>query len=406
MERDKLIATKDLYDIIQFQAGDRELTCKDRELVLDAIYDNMKSAEVMPPNNLELLVSEECNLRCDYCFELVKNPKTMTPEVGVQSVDFLLRECGDNKSLGLLFFGGEPLLAFPTIRAVVEYANEMIGDDRKVSYSMTTNGTLLNEEILDFCKSNEIGVLLSIDGLPEMHDAHRKTRAGTGSYDLISKNLPLIFKYLGKPQVRVTPYPDTVARLVDGIRHLLDLGFDNFIIGAAHGVAWPEDRWNAFNQAMEQIVEMAFSDSSRMPMFHIQNISDPPREVGWGCRAGKGCISVGADGRLGTCSLILGLPEIRDRYILGNVKDGFTDKLLRQEFCLVQSSRLQECIDCELAKWCCGGCPGNNFKDTGSMLHPSPQGCRDTKYMREHQKLWHYYEQKFGGTRVWELTSR
>jgi uncharacterized protein len=396
---------RDVLEIVDIHAGDRQLTDKDRELLLDAVYENLKSIELMPPSNLEVLVCEDCNLRCDYCFEPTKNPKTMTAEIGMQTVDFLLRECGDKKNLGILFFGGEPLLAFPTIRAIVEYANKAAtNNDRQISYSMTTNGTLLNEEILEFCGASKIGTLISIDGLPEVHDAHRKTCCDKGSYALIEKNLPLIFKYLGRPQIRVTPFPDTASRLVEGIKHLLGLGFNNFIIGAAHGIEWPDEEYQVFHHAMEEVIEMAFADRSGTPLFHIQTISDTPVQCGWGCRAGKGYISVGADGRLGTCSLVMGSPGIGDQYILGNVKNGFTQEILRQEFCLIQSHRIQKCIDCELSKWCCGGCPGNNYKATGSILHPSSHTCREIKYQLEHQKLWHYYEQKYGGMRVWQLS--
>ena len=397
---------QDIYDILDLQAGDKKLTSEDRQLLLAAVYENLHSAKVMAPSNLELLISEDCNLRCDYCFELLKNPKMMSPEVGVQSVDFLLRECGDTKDLAILFFGGEPLLGFHTIRAIVEYADKTVADtNRNIFYTMTTNGTLITEEIGEFCRDHKIGMLLSIDGLPDVHDAHRKTRTGKGSYALIEKNLPIIFKYFGRPQVRVTPYPDTADKLVESINHLLELGFDNFIVGAAHGIDWPEREYAIFNLAMEQIIELAFDSKDRVPRFRLETISSPPRRVGWGCRAGGGYITVGADGRLGACSLIMGLPGIGDKYILGDIKEGFaSNPPLRQEFLLIQSQRLQKCLQCDVKEFCCGGCPGNNYKATGSILHPAPEVCREVRSRLAHQKLWHYYQQKYAGMRVWQLS--
>jgi radical SAM protein with 4Fe4S-binding SPASM domain len=86
---------------------------------------------------------------------------------------------------------------------------------------------------------------------------------------------------------------------------------------------------------------------------------------------------------------------ISDQYILGNVTDGFTHKALRQEFFVLQTNRLPECLQCDLSKWCCGGCPGNNYKATGSILHPAPHGCREMRYVRAHQELWKQYQDRY-----------
>lgn len=379
-------------EIFALEANDRSITPEDSKRLLEAVYRAMESNEMWAPTHLELLVSEECNLRCDYCFMQTKNPRTMSPEIGKQCVDFLLRECEKEKQLGILFFGGEPLLAFSTIRTIVEYASGVLaGSGRTISYSLTTNGTLFNEEIADFCRAHQITPLLSIDGPAEVHDAHRKTCTGGGTYALIESKLPVIFEYFDNPQVRVTPHPDTVGRLSKSIEHLVGLGFRRFIIGATHGVEWHQTDYQVYDSEMKRVIDAAFEGNKGAPRFRIDPVAGAIVQCNFGCRAGKGYVSVGADGRLGPCSLIMGTPGLEKRYVFGTVREGFTRDLLRKEFNVIQSYRTGECLQCDIVKTCGGGCPGTNYKVTGSIVHPANQQCQDNCYRLSHQRIWHDY---------------
>lgn len=373
------------------EADGRRISRRDKARLLKAVYQQIDAEPPPPPpiTHLELLVSEECNLRCDYCFVENKNPRVMSPETGRSSVDFLLENCGDKQQLGILFFGGEPLLGFHTIRAIVDHATEATkGTERQIRFSMTTNGTLFTQESLAFCKEHKVDILLSVDGMPSTHNAHRKTSDGQGSYEMLEKKLPLLFENLGPVPVRMTPHPDSVGSLSRDVEHLLHVGFRNFTIGPAHGLKWSDQATGILTREMGRVIDMAFSGNGSLPRFHVSSLEGPLTECDWGCRAGRSFISVGADGDLGPCSLIMGTSGLREQYTFGDIQRGMSGPL-RTEFLVLESYRIASCTKCEVRNWCQGGCPGNNYKGTGSIITPDPQECEGLKSKLHFQRLWH-----------------
>ena len=130
---------------------------------------------------IDMLITEDCNCRCDYCFIHGKRPRRMTEEIVRATVDFLLLKSRHLRKVELLFFGGEPLTAFDLMQLTVDYGNYRAACmGKRISYSMTTNGTLFNEEKLEFCRRYGIRFLLSIDGDRETHNLHRKFADGAG----------------------------------------------------------------------------------------------------------------------------------------------------------------------------------------------------------------------------------
>jgi uncharacterized protein len=142
---------------------------------------------------MELILTTDCNLRCSYCFERDKKPFDMSDEVAFAAVDFLIQTSRNIKDLTILLFGGEPMKRFDLIQRIVPYANQKAAEAGKtISWDMTTNGTLIDEERAKWMAEHKIKYLLSLDGAKEDHDRYRKFPDGRSSYDWIMERLPMI----------------------------------------------------------------------------------------------------------------------------------------------------------------------------------------------------------------------
>ena len=143
-----------------------------------------------PVKSMCLNVAHDCNLRCEYCFaakgDFGCGRKLMPLEVGKKAIDFLIEHSKGRRNLELDFFGGEPLMNFKVVKQIVEYArSQEEKHNKKFRFTLTTNGVLLNDEVMEFCNKEMGNVVLSIDGRKEVHDFMRPFRKGAGSYDLI-----------------------------------------------------------------------------------------------------------------------------------------------------------------------------------------------------------------------------
>lgn len=362
------------------EAGEKHLTHKDEKLLLRLIQERLihDSTPLPPITHLELMICEDCNLRCDYCFIQTKRPVFMSKEIGEKAIDFLINQSAEERQLGLLFFGGEPLLNFETIAHIVHYAKNRAFETGKLfRFSITTNGTLLNEQILQFFKEHGIHILLSIDGDEKSHDKHRKTRSGKGSFSLIASKFGLILNYFPDIGVRVTPHPDTVHDLFNNVRFLLGVGFRRFIIGPAHGIDWPQEAYDVYEQQMREIIRLRHSMLQRGELFHLEGLEEGPIRCSFGCRAALKYMAVAANGDLAPCSMFLGTPGIDGVYKFGNVYEGLHNEIARRELIILNAQRDRQCRSCNLVPFCSGGCPVNNHKATGCFVTPAPQQCRD-----------------------------
>lgn len=149
-------------------------------------------------HNLKMLilqVTQNCNLRCDYCAysgkyeNRVHTNKEMTMDTAIKSIDYLFKHSEQNeRGVSISFYGGEPLLKLQFIKECVAYVEEHY-PDRLVSFGMTTNGTLLTPEVADYLVAHKFNITISLDGSRESHDANRKFVNGKGSFDVIMNNI-------------------------------------------------------------------------------------------------------------------------------------------------------------------------------------------------------------------------
>ena len=183
-----------------------------------------------PITCVELEVANDCNMRCRYCYSedgtYGCKKEWMTAEVAKRCVDFLFENCGDAHELSIVFFGGEPLLNFPVISTVADYANEKAKKEKKnILYSITTNATLLTNQVIEFLNKNHVYVTISIDGPEQVHDKYRIFENGRGSYHAIKpKILNFLAKYEGTARARAT-VSNHCIELISIENHFDGLGF-------------------------------------------------------------------------------------------------------------------------------------------------------------------------------------
>ena len=176
--KEEMLYTKDLYEAIAMESGEKESYIK--ALCLNVIHD--------------------CNLRCKYCFadegEYHGARSVMSAEVGMKAIDFVIEKSGPRKNIEVDLFGGEPLMAFDTIKEIVEHAKvqEKL-HNKSIRFTMTTNATLLNDEIMKYMDENMGNIVLSIDGRKSINDKVRVRADGTGSYDRILPNIKKMVRH-------------------------------------------------------------------------------------------------------------------------------------------------------------------------------------------------------------------
>ena len=347
----------------------------------------------IPLTTLVLNVTSKCNLSCGYCYEygedrLVESgtkPRFMDEETARQSVDFMFREAGDSRRVHLTFFGGETLLNFRMLRSALAYAQERARElDKEVDASLTTNATLLSDEIIDWLVANDVGVTVSIDGAREQQDRHRVFSNGMGSYDVI---FPRIKKLLARHTTRPVGARVTLTAqnldVTDIYRHLTEeIGF--WEVGFAPvTTSWQREyaiQDEGFDHMLAQFQRLArdYLDAALAGRHHgFSNVRDTLQEIHKGmakaypCGAGLGLMGVATDGDVALCHRFAG----SDAHKLGTVAGGI-DRSRQDEF--FRAHHIDEKTDCSKC-WarpiCAGGCYHEAHTRYGSTERPNLHYC-------------------------------
>jgi uncharacterized protein len=354
----------------------------DIDQILFAAYRQMCSYSL---NDIELFVTETCNCKCDYCFVRDKSPKSMSKDVALASVDYLLKESGKTKDLNITFIGGEPLLEFDLIKTVIEYVDSLkLPSEKKISYSLTTNGTIANHEIFSFFKGR-FNLLLSIDGDKFSHNMHRTFTDGTATFDKIMANLELLKQYQPWLGTRMTVCPDNVNHLADNVKFLFKQGIRQFLIGLSYGSKWSPVSLLIYKEQMMNVLQFYIrlkkaNEAIKIPLFEKETGEQKINNKIFGCRAGRNSLTVSPSGSLYPCSMMLGLTSLKNNtYCLGNIFDGITELHLRDDFLSLHCPDSGKCASCEYTGYCRGGCPAQNYCDTGSIDQPAKYTCEIAK---------------------------
>ena len=335
-----------------------------------------------------LHIAHDCNLACRYCFaeegEYHGRRALMTEEVGRKALDFLVANSGMRRNLEVDFFGGEPTMNWDVVKALVRYGRELEQThDKKFRFTLTTNGVLLNDEIMDFCNREMSNVVMSIDGRPEVNDRMRPFRNGKGSYELI---VPKFQKFADSRQqtnyyVRGT-FTHNNLDFSQDVLHMADLGFKQISIEPV--VASPEDDYAIRPEDLPQLFREYDSLAAEMVkrnkegrgfnFFHFMiDLEGGPcvaKRLS-GCGSGTEYLAVTPWGDLYPCHQFVG----NEKFRMGNVWDGIERTDLQAEFkdCNVYSK--EACQNCFARYYCSGGCAANSYNFHHTINDIYEVGC-------------------------------
>ena len=334
------------------------------------------NAALFPPiTKLELIHTEGCNLACSYCFEKeMLGYRRMPYEIGRKAIDLLFDYSQEQAEVAITHFGGEPTVNFPAVRQMTEYAEQkakLVG--KAVTFSMTSNGVLIDESKAEYCAEHRIMVLLSIDGLKETHDRYRVDKRGRGTFDGALNGFRALKRTQQWVGVKMTVMPENAATLFSDVLGLYDLGANQFLIGYATGIKWPDhlmrtyvEQWSKVNQWYRAIPR---HDLRITDFDEIDEHGDQPVFV---CQAGNDSLTVAVNGEVSPCSKVLALNNRQLVLKLGDVDYGLTHFRNRLE--LTKSGKLiAACEKQGIATSYHGGCWAVNYSDNRDVSEPSMQ---------------------------------
>ena len=360
------------------------------DLYKDYVLDFKKRKTVVKA--LCLHIAHDCNLACRYCFaeegEYHGRRALMSFEVGKKALDFLIANSGNRRNLEVDFFGGEPLMNWDVVKQLVEYGRSKEEEyNKKFRFTLTTNGILLNDEVMEFCNREMGNVVLSLDGRPEVNDKMRPFRNGKGSYELI---VPKFQKFADSRNQNNYYVRGTFTRenldFSQDVIHFADLGFKQMSIEPV--VASPEEpyaiREEDLPKIMEEYDKLAVEYIKRQKegrgfnFFHFMlDLNQGPcvaKRLS-GCGSGTEYLAVTPWGDLYPCHQFVG----EEKFLLGNVDDGITNTEVRDEFKLCNVYARDKCRDCFARFYCSGGCAANSYNFHGSILDAYDIGCEMQK---------------------------
>ena len=352
----------------------------------DAIIDFKKRKTVVKA--LCLHIAHDCNLACKYCFaeegEYHGDRSLMSYEVGKKALDFLIANSGNRVNLEVDFFGGEPLMNFQVVKDLVAYGrSQEEKHNKKFRFTLTTNGMLLNDDVMEFANKEMANVVLSVDGRKEVHDYMRPTRNGKGSYDLIIDKFKKMAELRNQTNYYVRgTFTHHNLDFSKDVLHLADMGFKQI---SMEPVVAPDEQpyaikeedlpklFEEYDNLAKAMIERE-QDGKGFNFFHFMiDLTGGPclyKRLS-GCGSGTEYLAVTPWGDLYPCHQFVGMEEFK----LGNVDTGIEKTELVDEFKLCNVYAKDKCKDCFARFYCSGGCAANSYNFHGNLLDAYDVGC-------------------------------
>jgi uncharacterized protein len=342
-----------------------------------------------PLSTIVLNVNTGCNLSCTYCYkEDLATPaagRRMSLETAVAAFELLLQEAAERSHVNVVFFGGEPLTAMPLIRDVVAYASRRAGEVGKgVDFSLTTNATLLTDDIIEYLDRYRFGLTVSMDGPKELHDKNRRTVGGGGSYDVVARNVrKLLDRYRSRPVGARVTLTRGVTDVVAIHRHLRDeigffeVGFSPVTSGSSDAFRLSEDELRTVFAGMKELgaeyerAALAGENIGFANMHQLLTDLLEGRAKSLPCGAGVGMLAVDREGGLNLCHRFTGssLPTF------GDVERGVDRERLGAFLDEAQDRSGRPCETCRIRNVCSGGCYHESYARYGDPHHPVAHYC-------------------------------
>lgn len=383
-------------EAIQEVIDEVEQLKKDGQLFTEDIYqpfvEKFKETRQTVVKALCLHIAHDCNLACKYCFaeegEYHGRRALMSFEVGKKALDFLVANSGNRVNLEVDFFGGEPLMNWDVVKQLVAYGRSLEEpNNKRFRFTLTTNGVLLNDEIMEYLNKEMSNVVLSLDGRKEVNDKMRPFRTGKGSYDLIVPK----FQKLADSRKQTNYYVrGTFTRdnldFSEDVKHFADLGFKQMSIEPVVGPE--EDPYSIREQDLPQIMEeydkLALEyikrekEGNGFNFFHFMiDLNQGPcvyKRLS-GCGSGTEYLAVTPWGDFYPCHQFVG----NEDFLMGNVDKGIVRDDLTDMFSNCNVYSKEKCKNCFAKFYCSGGCAANSYNFHGTIHDAYDIGCEMQK---------------------------
>lgn len=339
-----------------------------------------------------LHMAHDCNLKCEYCFASQGNFKgercLMDIETGKKALEFLCENSGNRRNLEVDFFGGEPLMNFTVIKELVAYGRELEKKyNKNFRFTLTTNGVLLNDEIIDFLNENMSNVVLSLDGRKSVNDKMRKTLTNKGSYDIIVPKFKKLVEKRGDKDYYIRgTFTNQNLDFSEDILNFYKEGFKK--VSMEPVVTDPNEYYaikeehldailNEYEKFSKEYIDILKTDDKFLFFHFMIDLSQGPCIIKKcsGCGAGNEYMAVTPQGDLYPCHQFVGEKEFK----LGDVFNGVENIELREKFKSTNVFTKDDCKNCWARFYCSGGCHANAWYNNKDINKVYKLGCEMEK---------------------------
>jgi len=336
-----------------------------------------------------LHVAHTCNLNCSYCFasqgKFHGERALMSYEVGKQAMDFLVANSGNRHNLEVDFFGGEPLMNFDVVKQVVAYARSIEKEHNKnFRFTLTTNGVLIDDDVIEYANKEMSNVVLSLDGRKEVHDRFRVDYAGNGSWEkIVPKFQKMVEARGGKSYYMRGTFTHLNPDFLEDIKVMLDLGFrelsmEPVVCAKDDPMHLTEEDLPIVYEQYEKLAELMLQkdkEGNPFTFYHYMiDLKGGPciyKRIS-GCGSGTEYMAVTPWGDLYPCHQFVG----EEKFKLGDIWKGVTAKDTQEDFASCNVYAREECRNCWARLYCAGGCAANAYHSTGSVRGVYDYGCK------------------------------
>lgn len=393
--------------ISQKYAGREDITEEDLEECYQQVEELKNQGKLFAPDTFEaaantlkektsgvikalcIHIAHTCNLNCEYCFasqgKYHGERAIMSLEVGKRALDFLVENSGTRRNLEVDFFGGEPLMNFDVVKEMVAYARSIEKEHNKnFRFTLTTNGLLIDDDVIEFANKEMSNVVLSLDGRKEIHDKYRVDYAGNGSWDrIVPKFQKLVEARGGKNYYMRGTFTHENPDFLKDIQEMLDLGFTELsmepvVCAPGESSELTEEDLPIVMEQYEKLAELMLErDKEGKPFtfYHYMiDLTGGPciyKRIS-GCGSGTEYMAVTPWGDLYPCHQFVG----DEKFKLGDIWKGVDNTKIQDEFMSCNVYARKECKDCWARLYCSGGCAANAYHATGSIKGVYEYGCK------------------------------
>ncbi len=335
-----------------------------------------------------LHIAHTCNLNCEYCFasqgKYHGERAIMSYEVGKQALDFLIANSGNRKNLEVDFFGGEPLMNFDVVKQLVAYARSIEKEHNKnFRFTLTTNGLLIDDDVIEWANKECSNVVLSLDGRKEIHDRYRVDYSGNGSWEKIVPKFQKFVESRGHKNYYMRgTFTHANPDFLNDIKQMLDLGFTELsmepvVCAPGDTAALTQEDLPIIFEQYEKLAELMLERDKQGKPFtfyhYMIDLTGGPciyKRIS-GCGSGTEYMAVTPWGDLYPCHQFVG----EEKFKLGDIWNGVTNKERQNEFACCNVYAREDCKDCWAKLYCSGGCAANAYHSTGSVTGIYKYGC-------------------------------